>query len=50
MIRSLHHKLHIPLESLIGSGALAADKRAPRTRQGVEHSAKKKTPGTSRRR
>jgi HTH-type transcriptional regulator/antitoxin HigA len=50
MIRSLHHKLHIPLESLIGSAALAADKRARRTRQGVKHSAKKKTRGTPRHR
>ena len=36
MIRSLHHKLHIPLESLIAtSGALAANKRMQRMRQSV---------------
>ena len=33
MIRSLHHKLHIPLESLIANSALAANKRMQRTRQ-----------------
>lgn len=30
MIRSLHHKLHIPLESLIADSALMADKRVPK--------------------
>ena len=48
MIRSLHHKLHIPLESLIAnSGALAANKRMQRTRQSVT---KRKTRATSPRR
>jgi HTH-type transcriptional regulator / antitoxin HigA len=31
MIRSLHKNLHIPLESLIQTGKLAADKRSQRT-------------------
>lgn len=51
MIRSLHHKLHIPLESLIAnSGALAANKRMQRTRQSVTRFAKRKTRATSPRR
>ena len=51
MIRSLHHKLHIPLESLIAnSGALAANKRMQRTRQSVTRVAKRKTRATSPRR
>jgi HTH-type transcriptional regulator/antitoxin HigA len=50
MIRSLHHKLHIPLESLIATSALAANKRMQRTRQGVTRLAKRKTRATSPRR
>ena len=50
MIRSLHHKLHIPLESLIVSNARVADRRTRRPRQGVTRSAKRKTRGSSRRR
>jgi hypothetical protein len=51
MIRSLHHELHIPLESLIAtSGALAANKRMQRTRQSVTRFAKRKTRATSPRR
>ena len=43
MIRSLHQKLHIPLESLIANSALAANKRMQRTRQSVTRFAKRKT-------
>ena len=51
MIRSLHHKLHIPLESLIAnSGAPAANKRMQRTRQTVTRFAKRKTRATTPRR
>jgi len=47
MIRSLHHKLHIPLESLIANSALAPNKRTQRTRQSVTRFAKRKTRATS---
>jgi hypothetical protein len=50
MIRSLHHKLHIPLESLIVNSALPANKRMQRTRQSVTRFAKRKTRATSPRR
>ena len=51
MIRSLHQKLNIPLESLIANtGALAANKRMQRTRQSVTRFAKRKTRATSPRR
>ena len=50
MIRSLHHKLHIPLESLIANSALASNKRMQRTRQSVTRSAKRKTRATLPRR
>jgi len=50
MIRSLHHKLHIPLESLIAKSALAANKRTRLTRQGVTRFAKRRTRATARRR
>lgn len=41
MIRSLHHELHIPLESLIANSAIAADKRMRRKRQSVPPAAKR---------
>ena len=50
MIRSLHHKLHIPLESLIATSALAANKRMQRTRQSGTRFAKRKTRATLPRR
>jgi HTH-type transcriptional regulator/antitoxin HigA len=50
MIRSLHHKLCIPLESLIASSEVMANKRMQRTRQSVTHSAKRKMRATSPRR
>lgn len=51
MIRRLHQKLNIPLESLIANtGALAANKRMQRTRQSVTRFAKRKTRATSPRR
>jgi hypothetical protein len=50
MIRSLHHKLHIPLESLIANSVLSANKRLQRTRQSVTRFTKRKTRATSPRR
>jgi HTH-type transcriptional regulator/antitoxin HigA len=41
MIRSLHHKLHIPLESLIPNSALAAKKRVQWTRQNSRYLARR---------
>ena len=43
MIRSLHRELHIPLESLIASSRLPADKRRQRERQSGARLAKRKT-------
>jgi HTH-type transcriptional regulator/antitoxin HigA len=50
MIRSLHHKLHIPLESLIPNSALATKKRVQRTRQSATRFAKRKPRATLPRR
>jgi HTH-type transcriptional regulator/antitoxin HigA len=50
MIRNLHQKLRIPLESLIADGALAANKRKQRTRQSVTRLAKRQMRATSPRR
>jgi len=43
MIRSLHHELHIPLESLIATNALPASKRTQRTRPSGAPVAKRRT-------
>jgi hypothetical protein len=43
MIRSLHHELHIPLESLIAASRLPANKHTQRTRQSGVRLAKRKT-------
>jgi HTH-type transcriptional regulator/antitoxin HigA len=43
MIRSLHHELHIPLESLIATSALPATRHTQRTRQTGTRVAKRKT-------
>ena len=50
MIRNLHRKLHIPLESLVASSKLVANKRMQRTRQSVTHSKKRKMRATLSRR
>jgi HTH-type transcriptional regulator/antitoxin HigA len=50
MIRSLHHELHIPLESLIATSALSASKRTQRTRQSGAPVAKRRARATSVRR
>jgi HTH-type transcriptional regulator/antitoxin HigA len=50
MIRSLHRKLSIPLESLIANSAPAADERPRTTRQRATRLAKRKTRATMPRR
>ena len=50
MIRSLHHELHIPLESLIANSAAPANKSMQRRRPSVTRYAKRKTRATSPRR
>ena len=50
MIRSLHHKLHIPLESLIANSETAANRRKPRKRQGGTRMGKRNARATSPRR
>jgi HTH-type transcriptional regulator/antitoxin HigA len=50
MIRNLHNELDIPLESLIASSELVANKRMQRTRQSVTPFAKGKGRATSSRR
>ena len=50
MIRNLHHELHIPLESLIASSRLPANKNTRHTRQSGARSAKRKTRTASARR
>lgn len=47
MIRSLHHKLRIPLESLIANGPPASNKRMQRTRQSGTRFTKRKTRAAS---
>jgi len=50
MIRRLHQKLHIPLESLIANRTLGADKRTQRTGQSVTRPTGCKTRATLPRR